>query len=78
LIIIGVYFNINMNIESLDINQNKFDTCKFRSSEEISRIIKRCSCQGGDYETKGFYCEERQLFQITKEICATCPVYESK
>lgn len=67
-----------MNIESLNINPNNFDTCKFRSKNEVTKLIKRCSCQGGDYEIKGYYCEERQLFQINKEICSVCPLYHSK
>ncbi len=59
-------------------NVNKFDTCKFRSAVETTQIIKRCSCQGGDYELKGYFCEERQIFQVTNEICTSCPVYQAK
>lgn len=62
----------------IDQNQSKFQTCKFRTAEEIDRLIKRCSCQGGDYTIKGYYCEARQLFQVTEDICKDCPIYESK
>jgi len=58
-----------------DLNFNK---CKFRSSEMEERLIKRCSCQGGDYTIKGYVCEARQIFQVTEDICEGCPVFEAK
>jgi hypothetical protein len=68
-----------MSIEEVNINpSSNFNTCKHRSTEEIDKLIKRCSCQGGDYTLKGYYCEIRQIFQVTPEICSECPIYESK
>jgi len=67
-----------MNIEQLDPNTIKYHTCKFRSEYETKRLIKRCGCQGGDYEASGYVCEERQIFQVNPEICKDCPVYQSK
>lgn len=67
-----------MNIEEINENSLKFQTCKFKSPEEIERHIQRCSCQGGNYTIKGYFCEARQLFQVTEEICKDCPVYETK
>lgn len=67
-----------MSINELSQNSEKFHTCKFRSDNEIEKTIKRCSCQGGDYNAKGFWCEKREIFQVTEQICVNCPVYEHK
>jgi hypothetical protein len=67
-----------MSIEQLNPDSTKFHTCKFRSLEEIEKTIKRCSCQGGDFTTKGYWCEQREIFQVTEEICKDCPVYQHK
>jgi hypothetical protein len=56
----------------------KFDTCMYRSLDEVSRLIKRCSCKGGNYEHKGFYCNKKQVFDINKEFCDACEEYKSK
>lgn len=56
----------------------KFNTCKHRSETEKSQLIKRCNCQGGDYTINGYWCEKRQIFQVTQEICKDCTEYESK
>jgi hypothetical protein len=57
---------------------NKFDTCIHRSAEEIVKVIKRCSCQGGPYEKKGHFCNKKQVFDINKEFCDGCDQYKSK
>ncbi len=57
---------------------NKFDTCRHRSEQEISKTIKRCSCQGGNYETKGFFCYKKNIFKVNHNFCATCDQYEAK
>ena len=66
-----------MSIEPLNPDL-KFNKCKFRSNEETERLVKRCSCQGGDYTAKGYVCELRQIFQVTQDICENCPLFESK
>lgn len=67
-----------MSIEQINQDTIKFNTCKFKSTEEIERLVKRCSCQGGDYTVKGYFCETRQIFQVSPEICKDCPIYEAK
>lgn len=67
-----------MSIDELTPESINFHTCKFRSEEEQDRLIKRCSCQGGDYNLRGYWCEQRQIFQVTQEICATCSEYQNK
>jgi hypothetical protein len=57
---------------------NKFDTCIHRSAEEIVKVIKRCSCQGGPYEKRGHFCNKKQVFDINKEFCDGCDQYKSK
>ena len=67
-----------MSIDELNSESINFHTCKFRSEAEQDRLIKRCSCQGGDYTIKGYWCEQRQIFQVTQEICAGCADYQHK
>ncbi len=61
-----------------DSNISKFDNCKFRSEGEEVRLIKRCSCQGGDYTEHGYVCSSKQIFKVTPEICANCEIFEPK
>jgi len=56
----------------------KFDSCRHRSAEPISKVVRRCSCQGGDYEDKGFFCNRRSIFKIDRNFCEYCELYESK
>lgn len=58
--------------------KTKFDTCKHRSVLPIKKIVKRCSCQGGNYEKEGFFCNKRQIFGINHSFCESCQEYESK
>jgi hypothetical protein len=58
--------------------QTKFDTCKHRSPEPVTKIIKRCSCRGGNYEQKSFSCLKRNIFNINHTFCESCQEYESK
>jgi hypothetical protein len=58
--------------------QTKFDMCKHRSTEPVKKIIKRCSCKGGDYVKEGFFCSKRQIFGLNHTFCESCEVYESK
>lgn len=67
-----------MNIEPINNSSMNFNTCKFRSKEPVIQKIKRCSCQGGDYEKAVHVCHERQIFDVTQEICEDCPIYESQ
>ena len=67
-----------MDIQTLTDNSYKFYGCKNRSPEEKEVIIKRCSCQGGDYTQKGYQCYKRGIFQVTTEICAECTEYEPR
>jgi hypothetical protein len=57
---------------------SKFETCKHRSAEEISKMIKRCSCQGGPYEMKGYFCYRKNILKLDPEMCINCDLYESK
>ena len=67
-----------MNNE-LEINaQYKFDNCKHKSAEQKKTIIRRCPCQGGDYEEAGYQCEARNIFNVNVNICEYCHVFEKK
>ena len=57
---------------------NKFDTCIYRSAEEIIKLFKRCSCKGGSYEKRGHYCNKKQVFDINQEFCNGCDQYAPK
>lgn len=57
---------------------NKFESCRHRSSEELTKIIKRCSCQGGNYTEKGFYCNKRSIFKVDQNFCQSCDQFEAK
>jgi hypothetical protein len=65
-------------MEPIEQLESKFDTCKSRSEQEITRTIRRCSCQGGNYDIKGYFCEKRDIFNVTPEICRVCDLYEHK
>lgn len=67
-----------MSIEPLSSDSLKFNSCKFRSNDPLVQTIKRCSCKGGDYKVAGYFCNKKQIFQVTEDICKTCEVYESK
>jgi hypothetical protein len=67
-----------MDILPLSDNNLNFNTCKFRSADKVEKLIKRCSCQGGDYTLSAYFCNERQIFDVSPEICKECPIYESK
>jgi hypothetical protein len=59
-------------------NFSKFNSCRHRSNEEVSKTIRRCSCQGGNLETKGFLCYKRNIFKIDENFCNACNEYEAK
>lgn len=67
-----------MNIEPLTSESINYHTCKFRSEEPVKRVIKRCSCQGGDYEITDYFCNKREIFGLNYEICKECSLYEPK
>ena len=67
-----------MSIEELTPESSNFHTCIFRSEQEQNRLIRRCSCKGGDYIAKGYWCEKRQIFDVKQEICANCQEYQHK
>ena len=67
-----------MNEHLVQVTFDKLNTCKHRSAEEQVRIIKRCACQGGNFEQRGYFCNAKQIFNVTQEICQGCQVYESK
>lgn len=58
--------------------EDKINTCRHRSLHEETRLIKRCSCQGGNYYQKGYFCNARQIMGVTPQFCAECPSYASK
>jgi hypothetical protein len=67
-----------MNIEPLNENSFKFNTCQFRSEEPITKTIKRCSCRGGDYQISAYYCHKLEIFDLSEGNCKDCSYYESK
>lgn len=67
-----------MSIEALTPESINFHTCRFRSENEHERLVKRCSCQGGDYTVRGYWCEKREIFDVKEEICGICPEYQDK
>lgn len=66
--------NINIQVIAFD----KLNTCVHRSAEEQVRVVKRCACQGGNYEQRAYFCNAKQLFNVTQEICQTCTQYQPK
>lgn len=58
--------------------ETKFDTCKHRSPGPVKKLVKRCSCQGGNYEKEGFFCTKRQIFNLNHSFCSSCEEYEHK
>lgn len=56
----------------------KLQNCIFRSETELIKIIKRCACKGGNQEKKGFFCNKRQIFDITPDICQNCELFEPR
>jgi hypothetical protein len=56
----------------------KFQNCKHRSVELQKNLIKRCPCQGGDYEDTGYFCEARKIFKIDSSVCEYCYMFENK
>lgn len=56
--------------------QLKWDTCAHRSKEQRTTIVRRCGCQGGDYEDSGYDCAARSIFKVTPEICKFCWAYQ--
>ena len=58
--------------------KTKYNTCIFRSSEEVSKTINKCSCQGGNYEIKGYFCNKKQLMDVNESDCESCEEYQSK
>lgn len=67
-----------MNIEPITPNLSKFHSCKFRSETPITRVIKRCSCRGGDYKLIGYHCNKLEIFELSEDFCQCCEHYESK
>ena len=65
------------NEEALDGNY-KFENCKHRSLEKRTTIIRRCPCQGGDYEDSGFDCSVRKIFKVDSNVCEYCYMFEKK
>jgi len=57
---------------------SKFCTCKHRSPELITRMIQRCSCQGGNYTVTSYECFKREILDVTEEICKNCSEYDPK
>jgi hypothetical protein len=58
--------------------EEKLHNCKFRSETELVKVIRRCSCRGGNYEKKGYFCNKKQIFEVTPDICQNCELFESR
>lgn len=56
----------------------KFNNCKHRSLEEKKTVIKRCPCQGGNYEDTGYECFARKIFKVNSSVCEYCYIFEHK
>jgi hypothetical protein len=67
-----------MNENKVTVLIDKLNTCMHRSENEETHVIKRCSCQGGDYTKTGYVCNKRGIFGVNQEICAPCEDYASK
>jgi len=59
-------------------SEEKHKTCIFRSADVVSKTIKRCSCQGGNYEVQGYFCNKKQLMDVKPSDCESCTEYQHK
>jgi hypothetical protein len=69
--------NFNLGEEPQD-GRYKFINCIHRSTDLVSKIINRCKCSGGDYTDRGFYCNKKNIFKVTPEICEYCTEFNNK
>jgi len=53
----------------------KFDTCRFRSAEEIQ--FGELSCCGSQ-AARGHICYERNIEGLTPTVCEKCDFYQSR
>lgn len=60
------------------LKEQKFLNCEYRSENEETVTIQRCSCQGGNYTDTGYRCSKRDIFKVTSEICNYCSVFKDK
>ena len=67
-----------MEFDKLNENTVKYKGCNYKSTELHKKVIQRCSCQGGNQTVEGYFCEKREIFKVTPEICEACPVYETR
>lgn len=68
-----------MNINNIEQEgQYKFENCIHRSPEMRTTIVRRCACQGGDYQDTGYDCSARGIFKVEPGVCAYCHVFEEK
>lgn len=55
---------------------DKFQTCKHRSSEIISKKVKVCCNNWQDMQ--GFECPVKGYFPLNGNHCANCEAYQSR
>jgi hypothetical protein len=41
-------------------------------------MVRRCACQGGNYEDAGYDCLKRSIFKVDEEVCKYCWEFEDK
>ena len=56
----------------------KFNNCAHRSAEVRTTLIRRCACQGGDYQDTGYDCSVRGIFKVDQEVCEHCYMFTKK
>lgn len=68
---------MNNSNEKID-GQYKFEHCIHRSKETRTTIIRRCPCQGGDYQDTGYDCSARGIFKVEPLVCEHCYMFEKR
>lgn len=56
-------------------DQERFDTCQYRSQEKELRTTHGCC---NSIKEEGWVCNKLELFKITPNTCGSCPSYLSK
>jgi hypothetical protein len=69
---------MEQEIQEMTNPNSKMNTCVHRSAVLRERVIKRCTCKGGDYTIRSYSCEKRQIIELSDSICERCPLYSPK
>ena len=63
------------SLDVVDDTVDKFNTCTYRTTEEISIVRKSC-CK--TWEDKGYKCNLLDIFPLEANVCKACTSYKSK